>query len=124
MALQFESLSAEKAFDHAASEWIVRYRYPGVAPTALVLQRAYDNLTASNLAPSVSAFERAYRELLFEKQVPLALTPLEVPPESVKEPELTAEIYKSLPASVISHKMQTQKGFRDRIEALAKAGKI
>lgn len=124
MALQFKSLSDEKAFDHAASEWITRYRYPGVEPMALVLQRTYDNLMASKLTPSVSAFERAYRELLFEKQVPLALIPLEVPPESVKEPVLDAKTYHSIPAAVLSRKMQTQPGFRAQVEALAKAGKI
>ncbi len=123
MSLQFESLSEEKAFTHAASEFIIKYRYPGVEPMALVMQRTYDYLAHTKLSPTPTAFERCYRELLAEKKVPLVLEKLQVP-ESVKEPELTAEMYHSLPASVISHKMQTQKGFRDRIEALAKAGKI
>ena len=124
MSLRFENLSEEKAFDHAASEWIIRYRYPGVEPTALVLQRAYDNLTAAKLAPSVSAFERAYRELLFEKQVPLALTPLEVPPESVKEPELTVEAYHALPAAEIAKRYLRGGAFRAGVDKLIAEKKI
>ena len=123
MSLRFENLSEEKAFDHAASEWIIRYRYPGVEPTALVLQRTYDYLAETKLSPTPTAFERCYRELLAEKKVPLVLEKLQVP-EFVKEPELTVEAYHALPAAEIAKRYLRGGAFRAGVDKLIKERKI
>jgi hypothetical protein len=65
--MKFNSEQHEAQFDRAADEWIRRYRNPGVEDLAAILQRAHENLNGA--FPAVSAFERAYRELVAEGEV-------------------------------------------------------
>jgi hypothetical protein len=116
MSLQFESAQQEKAFDAAVSQWIRQTRYPGTTALALVMERAQASLKAAGLPPSVSALERAYRELYAEKAVPLVTEKLVVPDA---EPTLTAEAYHKIPASEVARRLlRGDSKFRDQINSL------
>lgn len=123
MSLQFESLAAEKAFDHAASEWVIRYRHPGTESLSLVLQRTYDYLAETKLHPTPTAFERCYRGLLAEKKVPLVLEKLQAP-ESVHVETLTAEDWKKLPAAEARKRYAQGGAFKIAVDKLTAEGKI
>jgi hypothetical protein len=115
--MEFETLQQEKQFDHFASEWISRYRHPGREDLAKVMQRAHENL-AGNL-PSVSAFERAYRELHSEGEVELVTEKLVEPVVAVRQ-RLTVDEYNSMRASDITRKYISDRTFKADVDDLIK----
>lgn len=119
--MEFETLKQEQEFDHYASLFLLEKRNPKPEHMALVLVRAHENLNGA--PPSISAFERAWRELYDEGSVPLAMEKLIVP--VVEKPEvLTAEIYRTIPTSQATRKYRTDLSFKSQVDALIKAGQI
>jgi hypothetical protein len=115
MSLQFENAKAESQFDHYAEAWIKKYRCPDAADLAAIMQRAHDNLAGA--LPSVSAFERAYRELYAEGEVQLVTA--RFIEQTVAQPEvLTAEEYHRIPAAESARRYKTSPGFKASVDAL------
>lgn len=123
--MQFETLAAEKSFDHAVSEWIRVHRFPGTQALALIMQRAFDNLKAAGLPPSPSALERAYRELHAEGAVGIYTEPLAIPPAD-PEKTLTKEQYDATPASENAKKYLNNFGgwYRAAVDELVRLKQI
>jgi hypothetical protein len=119
--MQFDTLKQEQEFDHYAAEFLLTKRNPSAADMALVMQRAFDNL---NGAPaSVSAFERAYRELYASGAVALVTEKLVEPIVQVRQ-RLTAEEYHAMPASLATRKYSNDRQFKSDVDALVAARKI
>jgi hypothetical protein len=117
MPLQFESLQHEKDFDHACSLFLERHRFPGRDDLAKIMQRAHDNLAATGLPPSPSAFERAFLELHSEGEV--ALVTEKLVESLVEKPEvLTVEDYRKLPASTVARRYLVDRDFRKSVDSL------
>jgi hypothetical protein len=113
--MQFDSLKTEQEFDRYAAEFLLKKRNPKPEHMALVLVRAYENLNGT--PPSISAFERAWRELYEEKSVPLVMEKL-VPPTVEKPEALTAEAYYKLPASEVIRRRNSDPLFRKQLDTL------
>ena len=92
---------------------------------ALVMQRAHANLEAAGLPASVSAIERAYRELHYEKIIGLVTEPLAVSPADL-EKTLTKEQYVALPANQVARDYLNNKGgwFRAAVDELVRSKQI
>jgi hypothetical protein len=117
MGLQFESLAAEKEFDHFCAEWLQKYRHPGSEDLGKVMVRAAEIMDAMQLAPSVSLFERSYRSLLAEGEVKPVFEKLVEP--LVEKPEvLTVEAYRAMPAATVARRYMNDRTFRAGVDKL------
>jgi hypothetical protein len=113
MKMQFESSKQEREFDHFAAEWLQRYRHPGTADLAKVMERAAE----IGGLPCVSLFERAWRELFSEGAVAMVTEKL-VEPQVEKPEVLTAEAYKKIPASRVTRLYMTDRSFKAQVDSL------
>ena len=103
----------ETEFDHYAAEWVTKYRHPGTADLAKVMERACE----IGGLPCVSLFERAYRELLAAGEVAPVVEKL-VEPVVEKPAVLTVEEYRRMPASTIARKYMVDKNFKAQVDSL------
>jgi hypothetical protein len=113
--MEFENQKAEADFDSYAAQWLLRYRHPGTEALALVMQRAYDNLAGA--LPSVSAFERGYRELYAEGRLKLVTEKLVEPVMPVRQ-KLTVEEYRAMRADSVARKYMVDREFKRDVDSL------
>jgi hypothetical protein len=70
---------------------------------------------------SISHFSRAFNELRASGEIKQLRQPK---PADVDDPELTPEIYQSLPMSVVQRRFKSDPEFRSQVENLIAQGKI
>lgn len=123
MSLTFQTASQEQEFDRVAADWVRKYRSPSADDFALIIQRAHENLR--DAWPSISAFERAYRELVAEDGVAVCNEKYAEPqPASPANAPLTAEAYRKLSANEVIRRYRNDRVFKGQIDALVAAGAI
>ena len=114
------TLTQEKQLDHVAADWLVSIRRPSQADISRVYLRAVQLVEEEGFPISKSLVERSYRELLAKGEVVLVTEKL-APPESVKEPVLTKEMYQAMPAAVIARKYMIDRTFKAQVDTLIEA---
>jgi hypothetical protein len=121
MKLEFATARQEQEFDHCAQQWIRKYRSPSAEDMALIMVRAHENNNGAT--PSISAFERAYRELVAEGRMSICNEKY-TEPVVVKRKHLTVEEYRLLAAQEVARRFMRDPFFAADVNKLISEGKI
>jgi hypothetical protein len=101
--------------EEAGAAWLLKYRHPGTEDLARVMERVEE--IAGTLPPSVTLFEKAYRQLYAEQAVSLVVEKMKVPEVQVRSP-LTIDEYKKLPASTVPRRYMQDPFFKKGVDEL------
>jgi hypothetical protein len=103
--------------DHeaAGSHWLLTVRHPGVQDLALVLARVRE--IAGDLPPSVTLWEKAYRQLYAEGQVSLVTEKMKVPEVKVRS-HLSLDEYHKMPKSQVARLYMSSREFKADVDDL------
>jgi hypothetical protein len=103
--------------EEAGAAWLLKYRHPGTEDLARVMERVEE--IAGTLPPSVTLFEKAYRQLYAEQAVSLVVEKMKVPEVQVRSP-LTLDEYRKIPASQVARRYMQDKDFKADVDDLIK----